>query len=156
MTTFASLFTGFGLADIGAMQADLEPIWGVEIDPAIAEIAQSNLNHDIRVQSVLDCNPYHFEKPDVLWVSPPCTNFSVAKTDGKETELDRQLAIKIVDFLKVLKPQTFILENVELRSSFGVTEDWNKVESRGRRDRLVAVVLRGDRGLEPKCSTRFR
>jgi len=85
----------------------------VEIDPAIAEIAQSNLNHDIRVQSVLDCNPYHFEKPDVLWVSPPCTNFSVAKTDGKETELDRQLAIKIVDFLKVLKPQTFILENVE-------------------------------------------
>jgi len=113
MTTFASLFTGFGLADIGAMQADLEPIWGVEIDPAIAEVAQSNLHHDIRVQSVLDCNPYHFEKPDVLWVSPPCTNFSVAKTDGKETELDRQLATKIVDFLKVLKPQTFILENVE-------------------------------------------
>jgi len=113
MKTFASLFTGFGLADIGAMQAGLEPVWGVEIDPAIAEVAKSNLNHDIRVQSVLDCNPYYFEKPDVLWVSPPCTNFSIAKTNGKETELDRQLAIKIVDFLKVLKPQTFILENVE-------------------------------------------
>ena len=111
--TFASLFTGFGLADIGAMQAGLEPIWGVEIDPAIAEVAQSNLSHDIRVKSVLDCNPYIFEKPDVLWASPSCTNFSIAKTNGKETELDRQLATKIVDFLKVLKPQTFILENVE-------------------------------------------
>jgi len=113
VTTFASLFTGFGLADIGAMQAGLEPIWGVEIDPAIAEIAQSNLNHDIRVQSVLDCDPYRFEKPDVLWASPSCINFSIAKADRKETELDRQLATKIVDFLKVLKPQTFILENVE-------------------------------------------
>lgn len=113
MKTFASLFTGFGLADIGAMQAGLEPIWGVENDPAIADVAKSNLKHDIRVQSVLDCNPYHFEKPDVLWASPPCTSFSIAKTNGKETDLDRQLAIKIVDFLKVLKPQSFILENVE-------------------------------------------
>ena len=113
MKTFASLFTGFGLADIGAMQAGLEPIWGVENDPAIADVAKSNLKHDIRVQSVLDCNPHHFEKSDVLWASPPCTSFSVAKTNGKETDLDRQLAIKIVDFLKVLKPQSFILENVE-------------------------------------------
>ena len=38
---FASLFTGLGGADIGAMQAGLTPIWGVEVDPNIANVAKN-------------------------------------------------------------------------------------------------------------------
>lgn len=33
--TFASLFTGFGLSDVGAKQAGFTPIWGIENDMQI-------------------------------------------------------------------------------------------------------------------------
>ncbi len=113
MTTFASLFTGGGIADIGAIQAGLKPIWGIEIDPAIAEVAEGNLKHKVVCKSVLDANPHSLDRPDILWASPPCQSFSIAKVGGKETEQDQALAIKIVDFIKVLRPAAFVLENVE-------------------------------------------
>jgi len=47
MSTFASLFTGGGGADIGAMQAGLCPVWGVEMDSRIAEHARANALHVI-------------------------------------------------------------------------------------------------------------
>lgn len=110
---FASLFSGGGLADIGAIQAGCELAWGVELDERIAEVGRSNLRHNVKTANILDCDPLRFEKPDILWASPPCPNFSAAKTNGKETELDRQLAQKVVDFIKTLLPPVFILENVE-------------------------------------------
>mgnify|MGYP000440924384 FL=1 len=36
MKTYASLFTGGGLADWGARAAGLTPVWGVELDAQIA------------------------------------------------------------------------------------------------------------------------
>lgn len=39
MTTFASIFTGGGLADVGAKLAGCELLWGVELNPEIAAIA---------------------------------------------------------------------------------------------------------------------
>ena len=42
MKTFGSLFTGFGLVDIGAIAAGYTPIWGNEIDPEIAAVASMN------------------------------------------------------------------------------------------------------------------
>ena len=44
--TFASLFSGFGLADIGALQAGCELAWGVELDPQVAEVSRQ-LGHTI-------------------------------------------------------------------------------------------------------------
>jgi site-specific DNA-cytosine methylase len=37
MPTFASLFSGGGGTDIGALQAGYTPLWAVECDAAIAE-----------------------------------------------------------------------------------------------------------------------
>jgi site-specific DNA-cytosine methylase len=42
MKTFASLFTGGGGADLGALEAGLRPIWGIEHDPKIVRVAQTN------------------------------------------------------------------------------------------------------------------
>jgi DNA (cytosine-5)-methyltransferase 1 len=113
MKTFASICTGGGLADVGATMAGYKPIWGIEIDPTIAEVARFNLKHDVIAKSVFDVAPSTLERPDVLWASPPCPNFSVAKTNAQETELDQALAQAIVDFVSTLKPPVFILENVE-------------------------------------------
>jgi site-specific DNA-cytosine methylase len=42
MRTSASLFTGGGLFDIGAMEAGYKPIWGIEWDDKIAAVARLN------------------------------------------------------------------------------------------------------------------
>jgi len=115
MTTFASLFTGFGLADIGAMMAGCKLLWGVELDSAIARVCENNLNHQdqLYTQSVIDVDFTKLESPDILWASPPCPSFSNAKLNAVETSLDKALAESIVNAISNLKPRAFILENVE-------------------------------------------
>lgn len=109
---FASLFSGFGLADIGAKQAGCDLSWAIEIDPQIAEVSRQ-LNHTVHYQSVTETNFSKLEKPDILWASPPCINFSAAKVGGKETGIDLELAIAIIEAVKTFEPTYFFLENVE-------------------------------------------
>ncbi len=117
--SFASLFSGFGGVDLGAMAAGMHPLWGVEYDAKIAEVANHNLGKHIKVADLLDCDPMAFERPDVLHASPPCTRASNANSsaelneDGtKESPMDIALAEKVIEFIRVLKPQIFTLENV--------------------------------------------
>lgn len=112
MTTFGSLFSGFGGADIGAKAAGLELAWGVELEPAIAEVANANMGGHVQVMDILDADPHRFDRVDVLHASPPCPNFSVAKATRGETALDIALARKVAEFIAVLRPQVFTLENV--------------------------------------------
>lgn len=112
MTTFASLFTGMGGADIGAKMAGLTPIWGVEINPAIANLAQSNFPESLIVRGDVGRFAYtEWERPDWLHASPPCVNASRAK-NGKETDMDRYLAEGVCQAIAVLEPEYFSLENV--------------------------------------------
>lgn len=110
--TFASLFSGFGGADIGAMDAGLTPMWGIEFDQKIAAVANQNLGDHVKVADILDCDPLDFEPVDVLHASPPCPSFSIAKTDGKETKHDVAMARKVAEFATVLQPAVVTLENV--------------------------------------------
>lgn len=126
MKTFASLFSGFGGADIGAQAAGLELAWGIELLPEIAEVGNANLGKHIAVADILDCNATDFEQVDVLHASPPCPNFSVAKAGGVETDLDRALARKIVTFVSILRPQVFTLENVQ---AYQKSQSWHIIEN---------------------------
>lgn len=112
MTTIATLFGGFGGVDIGAMAAGLEPAWSIEYDAAVADVARTNLRHRVHVADLMDCDPTDFEAVDVLHASPPCPNFSVANANSSETALDLALAHKVAEFVTVLQPRIFTLENV--------------------------------------------
>ena len=113
MKTFASLFTGGGGADIGAMQAGYKPIWGIEYIPEIAAVCQANLHHPVIVKSLLDVDPTELEPPDWLHMSPPCPNFSSAKTGGSETDNDLALSHKMREFITTLSPEFVSIENVQ-------------------------------------------
>lgn len=108
----ATLFGGFGGVDIGAKQAGLNPAWSIELDPCIGEVAAANLGHRIYICDLLACDPTRFDAVDVLHASPPCPNFSVAKTGRGESKLDIQLARKVAAFVTALRPPVFTLENV--------------------------------------------
>jgi DNA (cytosine-5)-methyltransferase 1 len=110
--TFASLFSGGELAGIGAQQAGYTLLWGIEYDAKIAAVANKNLGGHVTVANVLDCDPADFERPDALHASPTCTRASMANKNGGETPLDLALADKVCEFIRVLQPDIFTLENV--------------------------------------------
>jgi DNA (cytosine-5)-methyltransferase 1 len=122
--TVGTLFTGGGLYDIGAEKAGFKPIWGVELNDKIASVARQNgmnvLTGDVRYIG-LQCD---LPSPNHIHASPPCPNFSLAKTDAKETELDIRLAESVCWFIKHKNPQTFTLENV---SAYSYSESFKKI-----------------------------
>lgn len=113
MTTFASIFSGGGLADVGAMAAGCAPIWAVEYNPAIAEWHCKNVPGDMIVARVQDVDPCPLPIPDILWASPVCTMASVANSGAEEAEEDLTAAEAVCKFLRVMQPKGFILENVQ-------------------------------------------
>lgn len=125
MKTFASLFTGFDGAGIGAQATGLTLAWGIEYRADIAEVANANLGGHVLVADILECDPRRFERVDVLHASPPCPNFSVAKKDRGETEHDLALAQKVADFVKTLLPTVFTLENV---IAYRKSQSWRLIE----------------------------
>lgn len=109
---FASSFTGFDGVGIGAQAEGCDLLWGVEIDAAIADIANRNLGDHVKVADILDCNPADFERPDIFHASPVCTRASNANANAQESELDIAMARKTAEFVRVLQPAVFTLENV--------------------------------------------
>lgn len=112
MKAFASLFSGGGLADIGARQANLSLLWAIEYDAKIADCYRSNLGEHVIVSPVQDVGYDRLETPYWLHMSPPCTNASVANTKGGETELDVELAQACIRAISALLPPVISLENV--------------------------------------------
>lgn len=121
MKTFASLFTGGGLADVGAKAAGLDHIWGVELMPEIAHVADTN-GFETTFGDVcgIDWQGEHpgFSAPFWLHMSPPCTNASTAKQDAQEAELDIELAKACVRAITALRPRRVSLENVYFYRTF--------------------------------------
>lgn len=123
--TYGDLFTGFGGATIGALAAGLRPLWGVEYRADVAAVANANLGGHVRVADVLACDPADFPHVDMLHASPPCPSFSVAKANGAETPHDIALAAKVAEFVTVLRPAAFTLENV---MAYKDSQSWRIIE----------------------------
>lgn len=125
MATGATLFTGGGGVDIGMRQAGIDVRWGLEIDPAIAAVANANLGGHVQVGDILSCNAGDFEPVDVMHASPPCPSFSRAKAGAVETAHDIRLARQTAHFVTTLLPRVFTLENVWL---YRWSKSWRIVE----------------------------
>ena len=118
---FADLFSGCGGAAQGAKQAGFTHAWGLEFEDPLAEIYMAN-HGQVYVQNILDANPMKFEKIDLLHASPVCKAFSTANANKGEKQLDIDCAVKVAEFIKVLQPPTFTLENVQ---AYGKSKAFN-------------------------------
>lgn len=110
--TCISLFSGGGLADAGLIAAGFLPIGAVEYCARIAEVYATNFGDHVRCESVMDTDFGTFDRPDLLWASPECKEFSQAKSGGSEGPVQRAQAEAICRALTTLTPATFVLENV--------------------------------------------
>lgn len=120
--TITTLFSGIGGADLGAIAAGFEPCEAVEFDPQLAELHKANIGGKCHVKNILDCDPFKFEKVDLLHASPVCKSFSTANANKGEKQLDIDCAKKVAEFIQVLQPSTFTLENVQ---AYGKSKAFN-------------------------------
>lgn len=114
--TYASLFTGGGLADIGAQQSGYEVVWGIDNDPQVQEWGDYNVGHS-DTYHLADVTEFDFDKVprvDHLHLSPPCQDFSVARGRQLETKNPNEaLAQACIRAISAVNPSTITLENVE-------------------------------------------
>jgi DNA-cytosine methyltransferase len=112
--TVGTLFTGGGVGLSRLDSSRYEIAWGVEYDPAIAEVYRANhKSSDMVVGRVQDQDPYRFSPVDLFQVSPECKEFSNAKVKGEEGPEQLSQAEAVCNFLRVLQPKYFVLENVQ-------------------------------------------
>jgi site-specific DNA-cytosine methylase len=131
--TIASLFTGGGLFEVGAIAAGFRPLWGIEFDPdnpdfssQIADAYESNLvAHLIRktVQEVAQGGFKHLERPTSLHVSQPCKSFSSANSLS-EGETDLSAARAVQQAIQELQPAIVTIENV---TSYRDSQSWQLI-----------------------------
>ena len=119
---FTDLFSGCGGAATGAITAGFEPCEAVEFDPQLADLHKANIGGKCHVMNILDCDPFKFEKVDLLHASPVCKSFSTANAKKEEKQLDIDCAKKVAEFIQVLQPLTFTLENVQ---AYGKSKAFN-------------------------------
>lgn len=112
MITFQSVFSGGGLADIGAKQAGCVLVSAVEYDEKIAEVYRVNHGDHIHVAKVQAMDWHKTEASNIVWASPVCKEFSIANKDGEESAEEMSQAEAIASLIRIQHPKIFLLENV--------------------------------------------
>lgn len=112
MTTIRTLFSGGEGVGVGARNAGLDHLWGIEFDDAISSVGRLNgfntLTGDVCDADLMCSLP----RPDVIHASPVCKNASNAKANGEESPLDIETADATCAYITHFKPDIFTLENV--------------------------------------------
>lgn len=114
--TFADLFCGGGLATMGLVDAGGLPVWAVEADRIIANVYDVVQGPGITVlRDRLHAGwlpPQGTPEVDVLWASPPCTEFSVGNSKLQELTDVADLYEAAAIIASRLRPRVVIIENV--------------------------------------------
>ena len=109
---YADICMGYGGATQGAIDAGLIPIWGIEKDPDITRVCQSDFGPPIYPVAVEKMKSWELlAHPNWLHASPPCTTATVVN-DKKESQEDIDLAEAVCRAIEILQPEYFSLENV--------------------------------------------
>jgi len=111
LTTVATLFSGGGGFDVGAVAAGLTPVFAIDNCPKAAAAYRVNFQDHIVVGDICS-QDFSKVTADHLHASPVCKNFSTAKTGAAESEFDLACASAVCRAIAQIKPRTFSLENV--------------------------------------------
>ena len=110
-------FSGGGLVEEG-LKGIIDPVIAVEYDEKISGVYRNNFGQHIVTADVRDVDPRELVKQidgevEYFHASPVCKNYSQAKNNHAEVELDKETAASTAEFINVVKPKVVTIENVK-------------------------------------------
>lgn len=110
-------FSGGGLVEEG-LKGIIDPVVAVEYDRQISGVYRNNFGQHIVTADVRDVDPKELVKHidgevEYFHASPVCKNYSQAKSNSGEVELDKETAKSTADFIDAVKPRVVTIENVK-------------------------------------------
>ena len=110
-------FSGGGLVEEG-LKGIIDPVIAVEYDEKISGVYRNNFGQHIVTADVRDVDPKELVKQidgevEYFHASPVCKNYSQAKSNHAEVELDKETAASTADFINAVKPKVVTIENVK-------------------------------------------
>lgn len=110
-------FSGGGLVEEG-LKGIIDPVLAVEYDEKISGVYRNNFGQHIVTADVRDVDPKELVKQidgevEYFHASPVCKNYSQAKSNHAEVELDKETAASTADFINAVKPKVVTIENVK-------------------------------------------
>lgn len=110
-------FSGGGLVEEG-LKCIIDPVVAVEYDEKISGVYRNNFGQHIVTADVRDVDPKELVKQidgevEYFHASPVCKNYSQAKSNHAEVELDKETAASTAEFINAVKPKVVTIENVK-------------------------------------------
>lgn len=110
-------FSGGGLVEEG-LKGIIDPVVAVEYDEKISGVYRNNFGQHIVTADVRDVDPKELVKQidgevEYFHASPVCKNYSQAKSNHAEVELDKETAASTAEFINSIKPKVVTIENVK-------------------------------------------
>lgn len=110
-------FSGGGLVEEG-LKGIIDPVVAVEYDEKISGVYRNNFGKHIVTADVRDVDPRELVKKidgevEYFHASPVCKNYSQAKSNHAEVELDKETAASTAEFINAIKPKVVTIENVK-------------------------------------------
>lgn len=110
-------FSGGGLVEEG-LKGIIDPVVAVEYDEKISGVYRNNFGQHIVTADVRDVDPRELVKQidgevEYFHASPVCKNYSQAKSNHAEVELDKETAASTSEFINAVKPKVVTIENVK-------------------------------------------
>lgn len=110
-------FSGGGLVEEG-LKGIIDPVLAVEYDEKISGVYRNNFGQHIVTADVRDVDPKELVKQidgevEYFHASPVCKNYSQAKSNHAELELDKETAASTAEFINAVKPKVVTIENVK-------------------------------------------
>ena len=118
LATSGTYFSGGGLLEAG-LKGVIDPKVAVEFSEKIARVYADNHGNHIVVADVRDVDPKKLVgavdggEVQYFHASPVCKNFSKAKREGGEVELDKETALSTAEFIAKTRPKVVTIENVK-------------------------------------------
>lgn len=110
-------FSGGGLVEEG-LKGIIDPVLAVEYDEKISGVYRNNFGQHIVTADVRDVDPKELVKQidgevEYFHASPVCKNYSQAKSNHADVELDKETAASTAEFINAIKPKVVTIENVK-------------------------------------------